>query len=134
MQYTHHYREKHTEDGAGDARLEFESQSERSLRSNLQLSLGRQISGEGYVLLPEVFAGWRRELLKEDMKVEASFAGAPESGFRVVGDGPGRGSLNYGLGITALFWDYNVGFVRYERERLEEGGASTLSAGVKWNF
>ena len=134
VQYTHHYRDSHTEDNAGDAELAFESQSERFLRSNLGLSLGREISGEKFILLPEVFAGWERNLLDEDMEVEASFAGASGSDFRVTGEGPGRNSVQYGLGMTALFWEYNVAYFRYQRERLKEGGSRTLSVGMKWNF
>lgn len=134
VQYTHHYLGSHKEGGAGDADLAFESRNERFLRSNLGMSLGREISGEEYVLLPEVFVGWERNLLDEDMEVEASLSGAPGSEFRVTGEGPGRNSVQYGLGITALFWEYNVAYLRYERQRLEEGGSRTFSGGMKWNF
>ncbi len=134
VQYTHHFKDSHTEDNAGDAALAFESQNERFLRSNLGLSLGREISGEGFVLLPELFAGWEMNLLDEDMDVEASLADAPGSKFRVTGEGPGRNSVQYGLGMTALFWEYNVAYFRYARERLEEGGSRTFSVGMKWNF
>lgn len=134
LQYTYHYREDHTEGRASEANLELDSQSEQFLRSNLEMSLGREFSGEEFVLVPQVFAGGGMNLLEEDMDLEASLAEAPGSDFQVTGEGNGRRSLHYGLGMTALFWDYNVAFLRYERESLEEGGSETFSAGVKWNF
>lgn len=134
LHYAWQYRESHTERGAGDAALAFDSQSDHFLRSRLGLSVLRPFSGRTFVVVPEVFAGWGYELLDEDIDVKASFANAPGSGFRVTGDGPGRHSAIYGGGISALFGEYNVIFARYEREDLEEGGVDTFSLGVKWNF
>lgn len=134
MAYTYHFQEEHTEKAAGDARLEFEQDSQESLRSRLDLNISREISAPMLVLLPEVFAGWGYELLDEDFELQASLARAQDSSFQVEAQGPGKQSLHYGAGLTMLFGEYNVGFVRYEREERSDSEAEVFTAGVKWNF
>jgi len=134
LHYSWQYRENHTERGAGDGALRFDSTTDDSLRSRLGFSVLRPFSGQRFVVVPEAFAGWGYEFLDEDLDVRASFSNAPGSGFRVTGEGPGRHGVIYGAGLSALFGEYNVAFARYEREDLEEGSVDTFSLGVKWNF
>ena len=134
LQYAHQYRESFTERRAGDARLKMGSDANDVLRSLLGMHFSREFRTSRFVLVPEVFAGWEYDLLDPDMTLEARFAEAPGSSFRVDADSPGRESVVYGGGLTFLFGDYNVAFATYELEKQDDGDGYTFSAGVKWNF
>lgn len=137
LQYTSQKRETFTEGRGGDINLKIFKDSHETLRGMLGLNLSREIRGSSFVLVPELFAGWRKEMEDMDVDVDARFANAPElpnRGFTLTGRGEERELYVYSATITALFGGFNVAHIGYEREITDLGDVETFSGGVKWNF
>jgi hypothetical protein len=137
MQYTHMRRKNLTEKHGGDINLKVHRDSYDVLRSMLGASLSREVRGSTFVLVPELFAGWRNHMLDRDVDLDAEFVNAADLSdrvFTVTGQGPDRQAYVVNVTITALFGDFNVAHIGWQREFADSGKVESFSAGVKWNF
>ncbi|RJP37499.1 MAG: autotransporter domain-containing protein [Desulfobacteraceae bacterium] len=137
LQYIYQHREGIREQRGGDINLKIDSDSQETLYGVLGINLGREISGSTFVLVPELFARYRHDMMQGDVDIDARFANAPASPdreIRVTGAGTDKSTSVVGAGITALFGDYNMAYFGYEAEITDSGSLDTFFAGVKWNF
>lgn len=137
LQYTQLNRETFAEKRGGDINLKVLKDTHETLRGTLGLNLSREVRGSTFVLVPALFAGWRKDMEDMDIDIDARFADAPElpnRGFTVSGHGEERDLYILNATITALFGEFNVAHIGYEREITDLGDVETFSGGVKWNF
>ena len=93
-----------TESGADGLDLKIQKQEVESLLTILGGRVGYAISTSFGVLLPQVRAEWRHELLNDKRSIKAQFAHDPfNASFLLATDNPDRDYFGLGAGVSATF-------------------------------
>lgn len=114
LDYTHLRREGFTEQGAAAANLTLDTEHQDSLRSAVGVRLHQTFETvRGIKITPAVEAAWVHEYLDEDAAIDAGFAAAPASAFRIEGPELDRNRARVGAGLTAQLSEHshlNIGY------------------------
>ena len=115
--------------------LQFGSQSQDSLRTNLGGKISYATQLKGITITPEVRVSWQHEYLDSTQSIGSRFANAPETGFTAYGPTTGRDSALVSAGISLQlsraisvysYYDGQVGRQNFS--------SNNVSGGVKIDF
>ncbi|WP_260294430.1 autotransporter domain-containing protein [Sedimenticola hydrogenitrophicus] len=106
LDYTHLRREGFTEQGAGGANLTLDTEHQDSLRSVVGVRLHQTFKTvRGTKITSAVEAAWVHEYLDDNAAIDAGFAAAPASAFRIDGPELDRNRARVGAGLTVQLAD-----------------------------
>ncbi|GLQ07485.1 autotransporter family protein [Sneathiella chinensis] len=128
-------RDSFTETGAGAANLTINSDASDSLRSTLGGRVGYVFNTpEGTTIATRVEAAWLHEYKDTGSEINAAFAAAPNSGFRIEGADTDRNSARIGAGVTVgLSSDVDLD-LSYQGDLSATETAHALSVTARWKF
>jgi len=124
-----------TEWGAGALSLNVADKTTESVRSTVGAELTASIDvGAGGKLGLLFRAGWAHEFADTERPVTGSFAGAPASGFTIVGATPARDAAVFALAANASVAKAASLYVRYDGEVGGGSDAHAFSAGLRMTW
>jgi len=105
------YETAYTERLAGSGvNLSLDSRTTTSVRMFAGVIAQTQFSLDDGIFMPQVIAGWSKELVNERQTIDASFEATPGSEFALVGPKSASSRLIGGASFTYLFDNWSAGF------------------------
>ncbi len=134
--WTHYSADDYTETGAGGANLDVESDSVNSFELGFDVEAGWKVqNASGSVTEPTVHAGYRYDLIGDEIENTATFTGATSGGvFTVEGYDPARSTFNIGAALsheTTTNWELKASY-DYEFKADYDSHSALLRAGYKF--
>ena len=132
IDYIHSKRSDFTETGAGAANLNVSDQDQDSLRTKIGFRLAHEINTKKISrITPYTAVAYVREHMDSTIQMNAGFAAAPASSFRVSSPGLDRDRLRVGLGVTGHFNEKTTLNVGYFGELADSHDIHSVSASVR---
>lgn len=123
------------ESGAGDIDLLVAATTTNALRGILGGDLAGDIElGWSRPLSLQLRVGWSHDYVQDGRAVTAAFAGAPTTGFTVVGAVPPRDSAIVGVAASAAIREATSLYVRYDADINNSAANHALAAGLRMTW
>lgn len=132
--YALHRQNAFSETGAGDLDLDVRAATAQTLRSGVELALGRRLASIGAGALAfEAALGWRRETPLDSRVMRSSFSGYAQS-FQSYGDDTPRDSVLLRAELAEGGADGFTRYARYSGALRDRFQAHSLELGCRWSF
>ena len=130
--YAHAETDSFTESGAGAFNMAIDSGDADSFTTTLGIDVAARLQVDRDVfLVPEVRVGWEHEFEDDHQTIGASFAGAPASGFSVIGSQVADDSAVVGAGLSLEIGQAWQIYVDYDGRLNEDYSQHAVSGGLK---
>ncbi len=132
IDYIHSKRSDFTETGAGAANLNVSDQDQDSLRTRVGFRLAHEINTQKISrITPYTTIAYVREHMDSVIHMNAGFAAAPTTSFRVSGPKLDRDRLRVGLGVTGQLNEKIALNIGYFGELADSHDVHSISASVR---
>jgi len=132
IDYIHSKRSDFTETGAGAANLNVSDQDQDSLRTRVGFRLAHEINTQKIShITPYTTVAYVREHMDSVIHMNAGFAAAPTTSFRVSGPKLDRDRLRVGLGVTGQLNEKVALNIGYFGELADSHDVHSISATVR---
>ena len=132
IDYIHSKRSDFTETGAGAANLNVSDQDQNSLRTSVGFRIAHEINTQKISrITPYTSIAYVREHMDSVIHMNAGFAAAPTTSFRVSGPRLDRDRLRVGLGVTGQLNEKTTLNVGYFGELADSHDIHSISASVR---
>lgn len=133
--WTHYNADTYTETGAGTANLTVDHDNLNVFELGVGVNASWDMAiADGSVVVPEVRAGYRYDLIGDEVQTSSQFVGAPGVTFVTEGFTPARSTFNVGAGVkfqTVANWEFTANY-DYEFKSDYDSHAGFIRAGFRF--